>query len=98
MIEKNFMFSNKVASIPAASSKDLAAFVVLYRALGMGREFSILCMEELCKRRNTGDEFKYEEYIEEELTKIPKVMTTDTSNLIKTINEYAVNFTRDMKK
>lgn len=67
---------NKISrriSIGFSTSKSLAAHVVVYKTLGMDKEIALLCMQELVYRRNLGDDFKYEEFIEEEIKKIPQM-------------------------
>ena len=65
------------AAIPTAASANLAAYVVIYKSLGMDKDFAILCMEELAKRRAEGENFDYEGFIEREVAKIPKIETID---------------------
>jgi hypothetical protein len=60
------------ADIKKAGSKNLAGYVVAYRLLKIYKELSILCMEELMSRRAAGDDFNFEEYIENELKDAPK--------------------------
>jgi hypothetical protein len=60
------------ADIKKAGSKNLAGYVIAYRLLGVYKELSILCMEELMNRRANGDIFDFEEYIENELKDAPK--------------------------
>jgi hypothetical protein len=52
-------------------SKTLAANVVVYRLLAINKELAIVCMQELYARRENGDDFKYEEYIERQLKEMP---------------------------
>lgn len=59
-------------NIKKAGSKNLAGYVIAYRLLGVYKELSIKCMEELMNRRSAGDEFNFEEYIENELKDAPK--------------------------
>lgn len=54
-----------------ASSEKLAAQVVAFRALGWNPDGATQCMIELCRRREQGDDFDFEKYIEEESKKIP---------------------------
>ncbi|HVI41601.1 MAG TPA: hypothetical protein VM577_13190 [Anaerovoracaceae bacterium] len=61
------------AAIPTAPSANLAAFVVIYKSLGIDKDFALLCMEELAKRRAEGEVFDYEAFIEREVAKIPKI-------------------------
>lgn len=63
------------------SSEVLAAQIVAYRALGMDKDVSILAMQELAKRRVNGDPFKFEEFIETEVAKVPKIPALDFRKL-----------------
>lgn len=63
------------------SSEVLAAQIIAYRALGMDKDVSILAMQELAQRRLNGDSFKFEEFIESEIAKIPKIPTLDFKKL-----------------
>ena len=58
--------------IKNANSKNLAGYVVAYRLLGLHKDLSIKCMEELLNRRVNGDNFNFEDYIENELKDAPK--------------------------
>lgn len=58
--------------IKNAKSTNLAGYIVTYRLLGLYKELSIKCMEELLNRRENGDNFNFEEYIEEQLKDAPK--------------------------
>ena len=67
---------NKISrriSIGFSTSKSLAAHVVIYKTLGMDEEIALLCMQELVKRRELGEDFEYETFIEEEIKKIPQM-------------------------
>jgi hypothetical protein len=55
------------------SSKALAAQIVVFRSLGFGKKISIMCMEELAKRRMAGEVFDFENFIEEEVKKVPQL-------------------------
>jgi hypothetical protein len=54
------------------TSQALAAKVVAYRALGMFKEEAREAMIELAKRKDEGDDFDYEKYINEKLEEVPK--------------------------
>jgi hypothetical protein len=60
-------------NIPKFSSEKLCEMVVSDRYLGFNREAAILCMQELSNRRINGDVFNFEDYIEEEFNKLPKL-------------------------
>jgi hypothetical protein len=66
-------------------AKDLAAYVVIYRALGINKELALLCMQQLCKRRSDGDSFEYEGFIEDELAKFPRAVEIKTKDIISLI-------------
>ena len=88
------LFSNKIDNIPTADSKDLAAHVVLYRAFGMDKDFAVLCMTELCQRRNAGDDFEYEKFIDEEIAKIPIPVSTNIGSIISNITSTVKGLTK----
>lgn len=70
--------------IKNATSKNLAGYIVAYRLLGFNKELSIKCMQELMNRRNNGDDFKFEDYIESELKDAPKPNDLNKiSNILK---------------
>jgi hypothetical protein len=76
----------KPNNLSTAESKNLAAYVVLYRTLGINKELAILCMQELCKRRENGDTFEYEQFIDDETAKIPKPSEPKISDAISLVN------------
>lgn len=63
---------NDLEDIKNAPSKILAGFIIVYRTLHIFKERNILCMQELMERRNSGDDFNFEEYIENEVNSMPK--------------------------
>lgn len=69
------------------TSKVLAIRVVLYRVFGMDKELSLLCMKELAVRRENGDNFNYENFIDEEIKKFPKPNTINLSKVIKSMRK-----------
>lgn len=73
----------QIASIATTPSDALAAQVVLYRAVGLNKDIAMLCMAELVKRRNIGDEFDYESFISSHLETMPKPKNMDYLKLIK---------------
>ena len=70
-------FVQRAIAIGWTQSDALAAYVVLYRALGMGKEFALICMSELARRRVLGEDFSFEDYIDTETKKVPKLKDTD---------------------
>lgn len=68
------------------SSESLAAQVVAYRALKMNREHATLAMAELGSRRANGDPFEFEQFIDVELAKIPKIPEFNIRKLTGNLN------------
>lgn len=60
-------------SISDKDSKQLAAIIVGYRLLNMHKELAMECMAELLRRKEAGDDWDYEKYIDEELEKSPQL-------------------------
>jgi len=82
--------TSRILSIPLTDSKSLAANVVMYRLFGIDKKFSVLCMQELAYRREfEGDNFKYEDFISEEIKKVnlkPDISINQISSTISSIN------------
>lgn len=55
------------------SNTKLCEIVITNRYIGVMRDEAVLSMEELVKRRNNGDNFDYETYIQQEFEKLPKL-------------------------
>lgn len=78
-------FLRRKSAISTAPSANLAAYVVVYKTLGIDKDFAILCMEELAKRRAEGDDFDFENFIAQEAKKIPKIETIDILKISRDI-------------
>ena|SRR4030067_2948974 len=85
--KKRLIKESQMASIITSPSKTLAAHVVVYRAINMNKDIAVACMKELMKRRNDGDDYDFEAYIEEELAKIPKPQNVDYVKIIKNMQK-----------
>lgn len=59
------------SKIPTYSSQKLSEMIVCHRYLGFSEEISIACMEELGRRRQAGDNYDFESYIETSLKGLP---------------------------
>lgn len=59
--------------IPSYSSEKLSEMIVVERYIGFHPDVSVMAMEELAKRRIDGDQFPFEEYIENSLASLPKL-------------------------
>lgn len=78
--------SARFAALTSTDSKALAAQVVAYRIFKLQKDFAIACMEELAKRRQLGDPFDYETFIEEEIKKIPEIPNLDLKSINNLLN------------
>lgn len=68
------------------SSKTLCAIIVTSRILGMHKEESKKAMEELFIRRNNGDTFDYEDYIQEKIKDMPLPESSSSLKLLSNIS------------
>ncbi len=59
------------ANLPQYSSENLCEMIVCDRYFGFEQKISIICMEELAKRRVAGDIFHFESYIEQVQKEMP---------------------------
>jgi len=69
------------------SSEFLAVQVVVFRTLGINEEAAIESMAELARRREEGEEFDYETFIEEKAAEIPKLKGVDFAQLAKGVTK-----------
>lgn len=79
------------------SSETLAARIVAFRALGLDRDLAILAMKELMIRRQAGEQFPFESWIEEELKKIPKLEKNNISSFIDIVKNTNEQFNKRNK-
>jgi len=86
------------------SSQKLCEVIITYQYLGLMKDEAILAMQELAKRRASGDLFQFETVIEEELKKLPdfkKQSELQGLDLIKGFNpleyikDYVKTYIRD---
>lgn len=61
------------SKIPSYTSQKLCEMIVCGRYIGFYPEISVLCMEELAMRRDSGDEFDFETYIDTAYNSLPKL-------------------------
>lgn len=84
--------------VPQAQSAVLAAYIVAYRALGIDKEFALLCMQELARRRSLGEEYDFEGFIETEVAKIPKIESVDFMKAAQAIGNNVISINDIVKK
>lgn len=58
-------------NIPQYSNEKLCEMIVGVRYFNLEKKVSVICMEELSKRRLAGDQFDFESYIEKEYNSLP---------------------------
>lgn len=70
--------------IPSYSSEKLSEMIVVERYIGFHPEVSVMCMEELAKRRLEGDPFPFEDFIDKAFNSLPKLdfKTQDLRNVL----------------
>jgi hypothetical protein len=75
------------SKIPSYSSQKLCEMIVCGRYIGFYPELSIVCMEELAMRREGGDEFDFETYIDKSYQSLPKLDFTvpDLQSVLSTL-------------
>lgn len=78
------------ANLPQYSSKKLCEMIVCDRYFGFEQKMSIMCMEELAKRRVAGDTFAYEAHIDTISKELPELNLTAIPD-IRTILNQAVS-------
>lgn len=61
------------ANIPSYSSEKLCEMIVCDRYFSFSPEMGVLCMQELATRRVAGNEFAFENYIEQVYSQLPKI-------------------------
>lgn len=81
----------RLLSVPEATPEALAAYVVVYRTLGMDKELAALCMKELANRRADGLEFDYESYIEEKVAEMPNKQDLNLVTISKEVHKGVQN-------
>lgn len=62
-----------VKNVPTYTSKKLCSMIVCDRYIGIDEKIAVACMEELAKRRENGDDFDFESFIDQEFCKLPKL-------------------------
>ncbi len=62
-----------IKSFGTYPSERLADLVISYRYLGANKNLSLAAMQELSKRRVSGDNFVYESYIDKNLKELPVI-------------------------
>lgn len=80
-----------IDEVPEADSKVLAAQVVVYRTLGINKELAKACMVELADRRNNGDDFEYEDFIDEKVGAMPQMKNTNFLKITQSIQSQVRN-------
>jgi len=75
------------SKIPSYPSKKLCEMIVCGRYIGFYPEVSVICMEELAVRREAGDEFDFEDYIDKAYQSLPKLDFTvpDLRSVLSTL-------------
>lgn len=73
----------RILSIGKITSEVLAAHIVAYRAVGAEKIFATVAMLELARRRQLGEDFDFETFIDAKLAEMPKIQPLDIVGLSK---------------
>ena len=95
--KEEFARKSRLLNVPLAPVESLAAFVVVYRTLGIDKELAMACMRELAKRREDGCEFDYEGFIEVELAKMPQPQNMNLAVISQDVHKGITNNLRITK-
>lgn len=79
-----------IALLPKYSNQKLCEMIVCDRYFGFEHKISTVCMEELAKRRLSGDNFNFEMYIDQ-VTKEMPVLDLSAAPDIRTILNQAIS-------
>jgi hypothetical protein len=74
-------FEDFVKNLNQFSMRKLCEIVVTDRYLGSFKREAIMCMEELAKRRAEGDLFDYEDFIDNQMKKLPEFKINLTTKM-----------------
>jgi len=75
-------------NIPSYSNQKLCEMIVCDRYFNFNQKIAIMCMEELAKRRESGDTFEFEKYIDAAYNSLP-VLNFDSPD-IRTVLQQAM--------
>jgi len=77
-------------NLPSYSSQKLCEMIVCDRYFGFGEKIDIPCMEELARRRVAGDNFNFEQYINDCFKELPVLDFSSTPD-IRAILQQAID-------
>lgn len=75
------------SKIPTYTSTKLCEMIVCDRYFGFNKEINVICMEELAKRRLSGDSFDFESFIEESLKDLPPLDFSNVLDIKSALNQ-----------
>ena len=74
------------ANLPSYKIDKICQIIVCNRYFNFNKELTVFCMEELSNRRQAGDVFNYEEYIETQFNELP-VLNFEMPDLRTMLNQ-----------
>jgi len=92
--DKVFLDLNKVReNLPKYSTQKLCDMIICNRYFVLHKDITVMCMEELAKRRDAGDTFDFENYIETNSKDLPDLDFTmpDLRTMISSIMARRIN-------
>lgn len=72
----DFLKEDVINKISSFDDKKLCSFIVSYNYLGFEKEIAIAAANELSNRRTNGSNFQFEEYINQEVKKLPDLSSS----------------------
>lgn len=75
-----------VEDVKKYDNEKLCAIIITYKYFNNHFDVIKVCMEELSNRRKAGSNFQFEEYIQTEFNKLPKLdMKMDIKNILSNV-------------
>lgn len=75
------------ANLPQYGNQKLCEMIVCDRYFGFEQKISTICMEELARRRSTGDAFAFEAYIDKISKEMPVLDLSGTPDIRTILNQ-----------
>lgn len=79
------------------SNESLCAQIVAYRAFKIHKDIAERCMQELLLRKANGSNFDFEEFITQELEKLPKPTSGSLESVFSILSNTSKDFINNIK-
>ena len=85
-----------IDKLPEFTNIKLCEIIISDRYLSLNQKLALECMQELSKRRINGDNFNFEEYIEQKFEELPKI-NVNLLDLSGVLNQVVSGFVKWIK-